>query len=451
MHFGIIGTLATVFVLSVMVFVHELGHFIVAKLCGVKVEVFSLGFGKRLIGFQRGETDYRISLLPLGGYVKMSGELPTDAPTGAVDEFSQHPRWQRILIALAGPCANFLLAIALLTGVYMFHNEVNEFLTAPVVLDYVPVDSTAARAGFRTGDHVVSIDGISDPDWDKFGIQVALGANRPQNVIIDRNGQRQAINFTPASPLIFDEGFTPIIRSDAISVDAVEGGMPAAKAGVKPGDRITAIDSFPVHSDQSFVYYLQDRKGQPAILTVHRGSDVLQIPVQPVLNAAPTAEKADAKRYQIGVVFTPPPARIERQSLPDAFTHSIRQNIANSTLIFEVFRRIVTLRMSARSVDGPIGIWQETSRTVQMPGWSPLAYLMAIISLNLGIVNLLPIPILDGGVIVLLLIESIMRHDLQPQIKERIYQAAFVIIILLFALSIFNDVSKLSFFNHAKP
>jgi regulator of sigma E protease len=451
MHFGLLGILATVFVLSVMVFVHELGHFIVAKLCGVKVEVFSLGFGKRLVGFERGETDYRISLLPLGGYVKMAGELPTDAPTGAVDEFSQHPRWQRVLIALAGPCANFILAIALMTGVYMFHNEVNEYLSAPVVLDYVPAESTAAKAGFKMGDRITGIDGIQNPDWDKFGIQVALGANQPQTAVVNRDGQNLTLHFTPPTPIVYDEGFTPVIRTDAMAVDAVESSMPAAKAGVKPGDQITAIDSLPLHSAYTFIAYLQDRKGQPVDLTVRRGDQTLQIPVTPNLVSVALPDKAEEKRYQIGVLFTPPPAHVERQPLPQAFTHSIKANIANSTLIFEVFRRIVTFRMSARSVDGPIGIWQETSRAVQLPGWSPLVQIMAIISLNLGIVNLLPIPILDGGVILLLIIESIMRHDLQPQVKERIYQAAFVIIILLFALSIFNDISKLSFFNHAKP
>ncbi len=450
MHFGLLGILATVFVLSVMVFVHELGHFIVAKLCGVKVEVFSLGFGKRLIGFQHGETDYRISLLPLGGYVKMAGELPTDAPTGAVDEFSQHPRWQRVLIALAGPCANFLLAIALLTGVYMFHNEVTEYLSAPVVLDYVPAGSTAAKAGFQTGDRVVSIDGVPNPDWEKFAIQVALGANQPQSAVIDRNGQSLNLRFTLPSPS-FDEGFTPIIPTNALAVDLVNSSMPAAQAGIKPGDKIIAIDSVPVHSYNSFVGYLQDRKGQPVNLTIRRADQTLQIAVTPMLAPAPTVDKPDEKRYQIGIGFPPPPAHIEHQSFPDALSHSIKANVANSTLIFEVFRRIATFRMSARSVDGPLGIWQETSRAVQLPGWAPLAQLMALISLNLGIVNLLPIPILDGGVILLLIIESIMRHDLRPQVKERIYQAAFVLIILLFALSIFNDISKLSFFNHAKP
>src|ERR1700728_3315857 len=158
MSFFLTAIVSMLIVLGIMVLVHEFGHFAVAKFFKVRVEVFSIGFGTRLFGFRRGDTDYRLSLLPLGGYVKMSGETPGDARTGDPGEFASHPRWQRILIGLAGPVANFLLAFVLMTGLYMMHNEVQNFLSGPAVTDYIPPDSAAGHAGIQAGDRIIRYD-----------------------------------------------------------------------------------------------------------------------------------------------------------------------------------------------------------------------------------------------------------------------------------------------------
>src|ERR1700745_1380998 len=165
-------------VLGIMVLVHEFGHFAVAKLCGIRVEVFSIGFGKRLFGFKRGDTDYQIAAIPLGGYVKMAGDPPGESPSGDPGEFNAHPRWQRILVALAGPMANFLLALGLMTGVSMFHNEVQEYLSKPALTDYIPVDPEASKTGIRSGDLIVHYDTIENPTWDQVEIRSLLNINQ---------------------------------------------------------------------------------------------------------------------------------------------------------------------------------------------------------------------------------------------------------------------------------
>lgn len=448
MHFSLSGIIATAFVLSVMVFIHELAHFVVAKACGVKVEIFSIGFGKRLFGFQHKETDYRISMLPLGGYVKMAGEIPGEQTTGSKDEFAEHPRWQRILIALAGPTSNFLLAIALVTFVYMTHNEVSQYLSQPVVLDYVENNSLAAQAGFKTGDRIARIDSKDNPTWEDFIIQFALTATHKLPAVVERNGQQIPITFTPDNNSPFDDGFVPIVSEGPLKIEAEEDDMPAAKAGLKPGDEILAINSQPIHSIYSLIPYIQDHTQSPLDITVKRGSGFLHLSMQPVLTPD---QVGGGSRYRIGIRPVPPPVHVEKQPFPAAFQHSLQTNAGNSTLIFEVLKRMVTFRMSPKQVDGPIGIMRETSRAVQEPGWTPLLMLMSVISLNLAIVNILPFPVLDGGVILLLLVEAAMQHDLKPQIKERVYQGAFVVLVLLFMLLIFNDISKLSMFSHAKP
>src|SRR5579875_2594841 len=177
MSFALVSIVSFFLVLSVMVLVHELGHFFVAKACGVRVETFSLGFPPRLFGIKFGDTDYCVGALPFGGFVKMTGENPGSETTGDPGEFSSHPRWQRMLIAVAGPVANFVLAFALMAGLYMMHNEVEVYLTGPAVLDVVPTNSAAWRAGIRTGDQIVSFAGKNNLTWEKVTDQALLNDN----------------------------------------------------------------------------------------------------------------------------------------------------------------------------------------------------------------------------------------------------------------------------------
>ncbi|MEO8737487.1 MAG: RIP metalloprotease RseP [Edaphobacter sp.] len=440
-------------VLGIMVLVHELGHFIVAKLCKVRVEVFSIGFGTRLFGFKRGDTDYRLSLLPLGGYVKMAGEMPDEAKTNDPGELENHPRWQRVLIALAGPFANFLLAIALMTGVSMVHNEVQAYINGPAHVDYVSTNTPAARTGIHDGDTIVHYDTIENPTWDQVAIRSLLNLNQTIPFSYVHDGQRTNTKIFVESKggaenfALDNLGFIPVMQNTPVQVDALEPNMPAAKAGLKPGDKVTAIDGLSLHSVPALLAYLQNQAGKPVVLTVLRNGQELPIHITPQL-----ADMGDGtKDYRLGFSYIPPPVKVQRLPFGKAVVASWEFNKKGSLLIVEVLKRMFTRQVSVRSLSGPIGIGQQIHEAVSMPGWMPIVGLMAYISLNLGIFNLLPIPILDGGMIFFLIIESIIRRDVNQQLKERVYQIAFVCLLIFATLVIFNDISKLSIFSKLKP
>lgn len=441
-------------VLGIMVLVHEFGHFAVAKLCGIRVEIFSIGFGKRLFGFKRGDTDYRISVLPLGGYVKMSGDNPGEAPSGDGGEFNAHPRWQRVLVALAGPFANFILALGLMTGVSMLHNEVQEYIDGPAHTDYVPAKTPAAATGIHPGDTVVHFDTVENPTWEDVFTRAALNLNQTVPMAYTHDGQRVetkifiankggAENFSPDQL-----GLIPQMQATPVQIASLtdDPTMPAAQAGLKSGDKIVSIDGMHLHSVQALLAYLQDQAGKPAALVIERDTQTIPINITPKL-----ADAGDGvKSYYLGFHPVQPPVKVERLPLGKAIAASWDFNKKGSLLIVEVLKRMFTRQVSVRSLSGPIGIGTQIHQAVQMPGWMPLIGLMSYISLNLGIFNLLPIPILDGGMILFLVIESIMRRDLNQQIKERVYQVAFVCLIAFAAMVIFNDLTKLSIFTHLK-
>jgi regulator of sigma E protease len=442
-------------VLGIMVLVHEFGHFAVAKLCKVRVEVFSIGFGTRLFGFKRGDTDYRLSLLPLGGYVKMSSEMRGEAKSDDPGELENHPRWQRVLIALAGPFANFLLAIALMTAVYMIHNEVQVYLNGAAHVDYVSANSPAAHTGIHGGDTIVHYDTIENPTWDQVAIRSLLNLNQTIPFSYVHDGKRTDTKLFieskgGAENFALDSlGFTPVMQDAPVQVSSLEGDekLPAARAGMKPGDRLESVDGLHLHSVYSLHAYLQDTAGKPVSVVIGRNGSTLPIQLTPVLGDAGDG----TKYYQMGFLPVRPPVTVERLPFGKAMVASWQFNKKGSMLIVEVLKRMFTRQVSVRSLSGPIGIGQQIHEAAGMPGWMPIIGLMAYISLNLGIFNLLPIPILDGGMILFLIIESIIRRDVNQQFKERVYQVAFVCIIIFAAFVIFNDITKLSIFSKLKP
>jgi len=458
-------------VLGIMVLVHEFGHFAVAKLCGIRVEVFSIGFGKRLFGFRRGETEYQIAAIPLGGYVKMSGESfqpvgqPTDgSAANAVDaandpgSFNNHPRWQRMLVAFAGPIANFILALGLMTGVSMLHNEVQEFLDGPAITDYIQSKTPAAKAGIRSGDLIVHFDTVENPTWDDIGNRSVLNLNQTVPFSFVHDGQRTDTKLfieskgSPDDFSIDQIGFVPKMQQTPVQVSSLEPNMPASRAGLKPGDKILTIDGLQLHSVPALLSYLQDQAGKPASLTIQRTAANGTVQTQPIQVTPELAETpGGTKDYRLGFVAVLPPVRVERLPFGKAMAASWQFNKKGSLFIVEVIKRLFTRQVSVKSLQSPIGIGQQIHQAAQMPGWMPLIGTMSLISLNLGILNLMPIPILDGGLILFLIIETIMRRDVNQQIKERIYQVAFVCILAFFAFVIFNDLTRLNLFTKLKP
>ncbi|MDE3104273.1 MAG: RIP metalloprotease RseP [Acidobacteriota bacterium] len=440
-------------VLGIMVLVHEFGHFAVAKLCGIRVEVFSIGFGKRLFGFRRGDTDYRLSILPFGGYVKMAGDNPGEAPTGDPGEFNAHPRWQRIAVALAGPVANFILALGLMTGVSMLHNEVQEYLSGPATTDYIAAGTPAAAAGIHSGDTIVHFDTVESPTWDQVAIRSLLNINQTVAFSFVHDGQRTDTHLFVkakggADDFSLEEvGLIPRMQHTPVQVLELTPNSPAAHAGLQPQDKIATIDGLQLHSVPALLAYLQDQAGKPANLTLLRGNQQVDIHITPQL-----LDSGDgSKLYRLGFTPVQPPVKVERLPLNKAIVASWQFNRKASYLIVEVLKRMFTRQVSVRSLSGPIGIGTQIHQAAEMPGWMPLIGLMSYISLNLGIFNLLPVPILDGGMILFLLIESALRRDVNQEFKERLYQVAFVCLIVFAAMVIFNDLTKLNLFNHTKP
>jgi regulator of sigma E protease len=434
----LISVAAVAVVLGFMILIHEFGHYAVAKLLGVRVEVFSIGFGKRLLGFRKGDTDYRISAIPLGGYVKMSGENPMDERTGDPAEFMSHSRWHRFLIAIAGPSMNILLAIFLLTGVYMVHYEYPVYLDKPAVIEYIKTDSPAARAGIQVGDRIAGVDGIANPTWEQLQPREWLSPNQPLTVTIQRGDQTFQKTIVPQAVTTSEIGSAGWYPEQPVIVDQIEANTPAAAAGIKQGDRIVAMDGTPLLAIEAMIDRLQQTKDKPVDLTVLRDGQTLSFHLSPVLSST---EDPKLKRYRLGFL-NKRDTKIVTLPFAQALDLSLQENKKYSLLILELAKKIAQRKVSLRAVSGPIGIAQDAGYAAQQKGWTPLLELTAGISLNLGIMNLLPIPILDGGVILFLLIEGLMRRDVSLRIKERVYQAAFVFLVLFAVMVIYNDLMK---------
>ena len=438
----LLSLLHTIFVMGIvlgfMILIHEFGHYAAAKYFGVRVEVFSIGFGKRLFGFTKGDTDYRISAIPLGGYVKMSGENPMDDRTGDPGEFLSHPRWQRFIVALAGPAMNVMLAVALLTGVYMVHYEYPAYLDEPAIVGWVSPNTPAEKAGIQLGDKIVRVEDIENPTWEQVNVKDALSPNQPLKYAIERDGKVMEKVMVPepmGANQYGDMGWVP--KESSVTLTTVEPGMPAEKAGLKIGDQILTANGQDIPALAALVQMLSRTKDQPLELVILRNGQKQTFTIKPALD---TKGSGQEPRYRIGIasVLT----KVVKLNFSDSFTRSLSDNKKSSFLILELLQKMVQRKVSMRQVDGPIGIGSAVGAAAREEGWTPLLLITAAISLNLGIMNLLPIPILDGGVILLLFIESLMQKEISLPIKERIYQAAFVFLVLFAVMVIYNDLVK---------
>lgn len=451
MHDFLVSAAAFIVLIGVMVVVHEFGHFAVAKLCGVRVEAFSVGFGPRLFGIKRGDTDYKVCLLPLGGYVKMTGENPGEEQQ--LDDpgaFSAHPRWQRMLIGLAGPVANFMLAFVLMIIYFGFFNEVPDIKTTQ--LEWVTPSSPADLAGFKPGDVIRHFGAVENPDLETVVDVIRSSSDRTLPVTVTRGGQPIQMSFhvpDKSEKAGFELSQTGLFLQYAqgpISVDQTLPGTPAEHAGLRGGDEIMAVDGHTFHTVDPLLDYLQLGQGKPVTLTVRRNGSIL-----PPIVVYPTQQDS---QWRLGFMPVPPkdpPMRRLPLSMSAAIGESRDFCAENSLLIVDVLQKLLTRKASVKQLAGPVGIAHAAGQAAETNYWAPKFGLAAGISLNLGILNLMPFPILDGGLILLLLIESLLRHDISIVVKERIYQAAFVVLVMFFVYVSFNDVAKLSIFSRLKP
>ncbi|HEY2931628.1 MAG TPA: RIP metalloprotease RseP [Acidobacteriota bacterium] len=432
----IIGTniLALIFVLGVMIFVHEFGHYVVAKLLKIRVDVFSLGFGPRLFGFRKGDTDYRVSALPLGGYVKMAGENFDEELTGAEDEFLSRPKSHRMAVAIAGPLMNFLLAIGLLAGNLILGVQIPAYLYEPPIIGAIDPHSPAERAGLRVGDRILSIGNSKTQNWEDVTFATGASARRPLPFRIQRDGKQLTGSITPEPAPDTQLGWIGVGPLFPSIVGSVEPGSPADRAGLKPRDEIIKVKS-PTREVFTFSQaraLIAENEGKPLEFTIRRGKETLQKTIIP---------QKIAGDVRIGYVPEPPPLMTKKFGALDAIRESIQRNYRLTLLTFNIVGKILTGDASIRTISGPIEIARYSGEAARR-GASIMMEFMAMISLQLGIFNLFPIPILDGGVIFLLLVESLIRRDLSLQVKERIFQIGFIFIILLMGIVLFNDLNK---------
>jgi regulator of sigma E protease len=433
---------AMILVVGVMVLVHEWGHFIVARIFGVRVEVFSIGFGPRITGWRRGPTDYRISALPVGGYVKMAGDTPEEERSGAPDEFLSKPRWQRALIIVAGPSMNVISACMIFFLIFYGYGVLQAaYMAKPPVIAGVLKDSPAQQAGLKAGDRLVEVNHVPTATWEDVGKGLDAGKSKDRvELVYERAGQK--LNAAPqADPARRETLSAPALLGypqDPVQLETVVAGLPADRAGLKEDDRVLAVDGAPVVSQDQFVETIKTSGGKLLNIEIQRDGKLLTIPVQPLLDTAPDGHKS----WRIGVQPAPVEFRYRRLSLVEAAERAGEQTVGLTGLIFGTVAQLVSGHASIKEVEGPVGIMRYSGEAARR-GLYELAFLTAGISLNLAILNLLPIPILDGGHILLLLLEGIRRRDFSSVFRERFLQVGMVFILLLFVIVMYNDIRKL--------
>lgn len=433
--------LSFVFVLGVLIFVHELGHFLMARRIGVRVLTFSLGFGPKLLTIKRGDTEYCVSAIPLGGYVKMAGENPEDSRTGASDEFLSKTKWQRFQVLVMGPVMNIALALVVMTFVLYQGAPVPAFDSQPVVVGAFEEPSVAKQAGIEIGDRVLAIDGEPIADWKELSMAVAPKANRPITLEIDRGGTRREITITPASETKFEIGDIGIVPEIHPQVRSVSPGEAAEAAGLRPGDAVLVADGERDVRYDRLVEIIKAHPNQPLELVLRRDGRVERLTVTPRI--VDGVARVGAFFYQAEMIETDP-------TLVQAFKFSVDQNWEWTTLIMTTLKGLFTRETPMKQLMGPIGI-AEMSGNAAESGWLHLFTLMAMISLNLGLLNLMPIPVLDGGHILILALEGVSRRDFSMRVKEKMLMVGFVLLLTLMVTVIYNDLARIEFVRNLNP
>ena len=431
---------AFVFVLGVLIFVHELGHFLMARRIGVRVLTFSLGFGPKLIGFRRGDTEYCISAVPLGGYVKMAGETPEDTRTGASDEFLSKTKWQRFQVLVMGPVMNLALAVIVMALVLYQGAQVALYEERPTVVASFLPDSPAKQAGLQIGDHIVGIDGETTDTWQKLQLVVLGKANRRVTLTVERDGKTMDIPVQVTARGKFevgDLGILPVIRP---VVNDLERDSPGQQSGLQPGDIILAADGERFVTNPRLVEIIRAHPNTPIALEIQRNGEKKTISVtpRPVDGAA-----------KIGAHLTVE-SRMVNPGIVEAFKLSLQQNWEWTTLILKTLGGLLTRNTSVKQLMGPVAI-ADLSGTAAEQGWLPLFSLMAMISLNLGLLNLMPIPVLDGGHIAILAMEGVSRRDFSMKVKEKMLLAGFVLLLMLMVTVIYNDLTRIQWIERLMP
>jgi regulator of sigma E protease len=430
-------TAAFIFVLGIIIFVHEFGHFLTAKAFGMRVFVFSFGFGKRLLGFKWGDTDCRLSLVPLGGYVKLEGE-PDDklsqdvSALGDGKDFVGRPRWQRFVVYLAGPFMNAALTLGVLTVLFMIGSQADATLYDRPVIGAVEAGSPAERAGVLPGDEILAIDEREPSSWEDAQYAILLRPDARVKLRVRRGADTRELELQSqarGNERVGHLGVAPLVR-----VGNVLPGQPAEAAGLRKDDAILAIDGQSVAAFEDIPRLLAAGGERALSFRIYRDGSVSELPVTPRGGRIGIERKTVLKKFGLG----------------GAFAEAWRFSWNMTRLTFETLGRLVTAQISPKTMMGPLGIAQASGDAAR-GGWASLFFLVAIISLQVGILNLFPLAPLDGGHMAILAGESLMRRDLSLAVKSWIMNAGATVLFLLIGLVLYSDLSKTSWLGRFLP
>ncbi|MBN2245536.1 MAG: RIP metalloprotease RseP [Candidatus Aminicenantes bacterium] len=429
---SVIGTIfAFALVFGILVFVHEFGHFFTAKLLNINVEVFSFGYGKRLFGFKRKETDYRVSLIPMGGYVKFSGEdVMEQDKEPAPGDFNNAKRWQRFLVILMGPLMNIFLAIFFMAVINMVGVSVPKYLQETPVIGWIAPDSPAARSDLQVDDVILSINGKKTETWNEVELAVGTKPDKTIEIEVKRDDETRIVELTTESKTRFEMGYAGFFGKINTQIEMIEPNSPADKGGMKPGDIITAVNGEPTYY-YKFVEILEANPGNELTITVKRDEELLDLKVTP---------RQEGDIGKIGILHTAA-SEIEQYGFFKSFSKSVEDNIELIGLVVGFIKGLITGESSTSQMGGPLEI-ANISYTAFRAGILALMSFIAFISLQLGIINLFPIPVMDGGQILVLALEGLFRRDFSLKVKQVIMQIGFAIFIFLIVFVILNDVQK---------
>lgn len=444
--------LAVVFVLGIAINIHEFGHFIVAKWLGMRVEAYSFfGLGPRIWGFKVGHTDYRISAIPLGAYVKLYGDEETSALEGGAsrDEkvpdselYELRPRWQKFLVMLGGPFMNIVLALSIPFAGALIYGVPS--MPAPIV-GVTDVNGAADQAGIKPGDRIVAFNGIENPTWEGIKDETLISPGKQIPLTVDRGGHKIPLTVTPAETnvdgnKIGEIGLRPDPGVEPVEAGNVLPGSPAEEAGLKVGDRVIAFNGQTVRNSQELTAQIRENKDAPGKLTVERNGERIELTTQ--------AKQSEDGAFRIGAGFS---AGTYSTRVPvgiaGAAAFAYDSNMRILKLTGRVFGQLFAGERSVKDAGlaGPVGIDQIIAKVVREAGFVGLFSILAVISLNLGVFNLLPIPLLDGGQIMVLGIEKVLSWfgaTLSMAVREKIQMAGLAVILLLMVFTLFLDISR---------
>ncbi len=429
----ILGTLVSfLLVFGILVFIHEFGHFFTAKLVGIRVEVFSFGYGKRLFGVTRGGTDYRISLVPMGGYVRMKGEGLFETGGRAIDpdDMAAKTRGQRFLVMVMGSLMNIALALVLVSVINMIGVSVPEFLETAPVIGWIDPGSPAEKAGLRIDDEIAAVSGRPVRTWADVELAVGIKPDRRVALEIRRGGVTLPVEIQTESVTKYQMGYAGFRGKILTQVQMVSAGSAAEAAGLKPNDVIKGVDGRPLYFYQ-FIQTIEGHAGQEIRLDVERDGRPIVLPITP---------RREGNVGKIGILQAPRSV-VKKYGFFAALVQSGRDNARNIFLVIRFLRDLFTGEASTRQLGGPLEIATFSYAAVRM-GWLPLLGWIAVISLQLGVLNLFPIPVFDGGQIFVLAVEALRRKDFSPKARQIWMQAGFVIFVFLIVFVILNDIVK---------